>query len=904
MNDTGTKNMDDLASLFLPDILHPLQSSSNTPGASTSNPSNQSQQAQQQQEQQLQQQQQQSPQQGNSSVVPVKSEEFDTLSADFNLLHRDSITSSNTPPTSSTNTGNNNVTNFSDFLHNNNFINNNANSSHLMNQSFNSPLSAQSLTNNNTGGANLDAIDQSLQTSQQQQGAHLHHYGNYMNFEQNGGMMHHYQHHQQLMSMYGPQYQQIYQNQPPPQHQPQQQVQSQQPQQQSQISQQQQQQQLSQQQQQQVQSQQSQGQFNNQQNPNPQQMFQQSSMNASASTTFLNNYPFARTPNAGDWYDGLLGNGTTASNPNVYNQSSSMQFPRTTDISGFNQPYDQQSLASQQGSFNNLQQQPGALPEQAQQQPTSQQPELNESNDSSPNLVPKKKKLKAKKIKDIISSEYQIDYKPSKLRQLLDFKRVENTMKRKDYKIVDKDNNNINIDFNGFLNGRFITNDNDNIYYLLTKKKTDNEHDKPNSKETTIKEDPKVISCYRRNYISVAINMNINGFKNSKSKLLKLQTSEYGYTITRVIKYFKIEISANISNKGNVPIFIKGKKMKDKKTTTQPPVSSGGANSYEFKDDLVQPSYINSREHIVILNDETAIENGQIDNYFIVKKIQFKNATPNNGNLAFQNYYHFKVKFSCVVADLYYDDYVDDELNNGLNGNTSNQNAAGNAGVGDNNEITLFELVSEPITVRGRNPSFYAERKDVTIKGRSNTSKKSFKRAGRSGLTNNNNEEDEDDYDYHGDDLKDHDGDDGDEDDEDDDEPSSANANRDNSPNSSSAEDEPNNGKPGKGDEQNQGSGDHQLQQQLQGDQISGQVTNPPLSPLAYTSTQSAIDLKSVNRYKYFPISNVYYLPPINVVYFPHRAHQYQQGQIEDVTAQEEEAVTNERRKSSNVYFK
>lgn len=50
------------------------------------------------------------------------------------------------------------------------------------------------------------------------------------------------------------------------------------------------------------------------------------------------------------------------------------------------------------------------------------------------------------------------------------------------------------------------------------------------------------------------------------------------------------------------------------------------------------------------------------------------------------------MKLSCVVADIYYDDYVDDIANLNNSGNT--------------NEFLLAELVSEPIIVRGRNPSF------------------------------------------------------------------------------------------------------------------------------------------------------------------------------------------------------
>ena len=152
--------------------------------------------------------------------------------------------------------------------------------------------------------------------------------------------------------------------------------------------------------------------------------------------------------------------------------------------------------------------------------------------------------------------EVEIDYKTTKLKRLLDFKQSGSTSSN-DYKIIDKNNNEICIDFNGFLNGRFLTNDIDNNNYIFTKNELQRNEDDP-PRVTNKKEDPQVVSCYRRNYIQISINMNIHGFKDD-SKLLKLQTSEYGYTTTRVIKYFKIEVLAatNISNNKNVPIIIK-----------------------------------------------------------------------------------------------------------------------------------------------------------------------------------------------------------------------------------------------------------------------------------------------------------------------------------------------------------
>ncbi|KAG2730868.1 hypothetical protein G9P44_006017 [Scheffersomyces stipitis] len=845
---TASKDkLEDLASLFLPDILHPMQSSSNTPGPPTSGGG------------------------APANSAQVKQEEYDSISPDLNLLRRDSITShTNTPAQSTTSTTtsvpNNNsnnpnvgpssvAANFTDFLHNNNFINSSS-SAAMMGNSFTSPMSNPSMAgmaqdqNHNLQSqemASTNSQNQQSQQLQQQQstGGHINHYAGYIPFEATSGLPPHHQHH-----LYFQQNQLQFNGMFPPQ--------------------------------------------SNQQSPQQQPVYQNyqqpyQGSNLNGSNSFLNNYGYSRTPNNEmNWlsqggFENYLGSSSSSTNINAFANSSS-SLPAYT-----NGPVKDAIMSDVPMSFppqlSNSISPPSTL--------GSEEPKQ----ESAP--LKKKKKLKARKIKDIRTSDYQIDYKPAKLRKLLDFKRVDkiNTKNKMDYKIIDKDNHEITIDFNGFLNGRFITNDNDNIYYLLTKKKAYPEgsieqHDPPAN--GCKMEDPKVISCYRRNYIQIAMNMNIHGFKNNNSKLLKLQTSEYGYTITRVIKYFKIEISANISNKGNVPIFIKSKKVKDKQKDKKPPLNSV---SYELKEDSVQPSYINTREHIVNLNNDTTIENGQIDKYFVIKKIQFKNATPNNGNLAFQNYYHLNVKLSCVVADLYYDDYVDDEMNNGLNGNNTNNS--------DNNEIALFELVSEPITVRGRNPSFYAERKDILIKGRSSTAKKSFKNAGRSPDADDDDDEEQhmNSGDVNNEEVKD-------DDDEFDDDDLANKVDGETSSAEDDNEEESNNDDVASGQEstnqnQNQQSNADDGSTSTNQLQTANKASNS-YSPIAYSAAnQPTLDLDSGKRYKYFPISNVYYLPPINVVYFPHRAHQHQaQSQKEGGNDTQIEAIVNERRKSSNVYFK
>lgn len=526
----------------------------------------------------------------------------------------------------------------------------------------------------------------------------------------------------------------------------------------------------------------------------------------------------------------------------------------------------------------------------------SQTPELQSSVDPrSGSSTPKRKKAKGRK-RDMKNLEVEIDYKTTKLKRLLDFKQSGSTSSN-DYKIIDKNNNEICIDFNGFLNGRFLTNDIDNNNYIFTKNELQRNEDDP-PRVTNKKEDPQVVSCYRRNYIQISINMNIHGFKDD-SKLLKLQTSVYGYTTTRVIKYFKIEVLAatNISNNKNVPIIIKNDPKDLEKEKEKEAKKQQFHASYEHKDDLVQPTFINTHEHVIILNNET-IENGGIDKYFVVKKLQFKNATPNNGNLTFQNYYHLKAKLSCIVADIYYDDYdidVDTEGNN-------------------NNEILLAELVSEPIIVRGRNPSFYAERNDILIKGRSATSKRAFRIAAQASLDRKLHVDDDDgsgsaggqEYVHGGDDYMDHE----DQDDGGDDDGNSTNINQMNN----SGDDEDDGGATGStgGGVGNSGYEGSNSGQGMPLQSNENMDENSPIStangeerysseapPLSYSTNQLAMDVKSVDKYKYYPINNVYYLPPINVVYFPHRAHH--QSQRED---QDQPPIISDSRKSSNVYFK
>lgn len=482
-----------------------------------------------------------------------------------------------------------------------------------------------------------------------------------------------------------------------------------------------------------------------------------------------------------------------------------------------------------------------------------------------------KKYQRAKKIR-LKTPSTLIDYKLSKLTTLLDLipssDKASRSNLNSEHKIVDKNNQEIDLRLSGFLNGKFFTNDFDNNNYISI-----SQEDVNLNKQS--KADPKIISCYRRNFIQLSINLNLKNFSCVDSKVLNLQTTEFGYIITRVIKWFKLEISARtVSTQSKyVPIIITDDSAEKK---------DSGLKLEENNDDFIYPESIGTATYIIPLNKEEINDQTlSIDNYYSIKKLQFKNATPHNGNFTFQNYYHLRVKLSAVVADMYYDDYIDNDRSNFQEaGNTDETGDA--EGNDDKNEIVLSELVSKPIIVRGRNPSFYSDRKDVLIKGRSSNLKKSYKEllelhaerkdeeekeeAGgivdavdtkEDGIGNEEDEEDEE----------------GDEEDEEEDEDSESNKRRSVTPT---------------------------IPQPYS---IQSYRDNKLIPPLIYSATSSkSINLKSMlntsrgnnivnnnvknmnfrlqvndqpnSKYKYFPILNVYYLPPINVVYFPHRAHQ------------------------------
>lgn len=477
-----------------------------------------------------------------------------------------------------------------------------------------------------------------------------------------------------------------------------------------------------------------------------------------------------------------------------------------------------------------------------------------------------KKNPKQKKSQSS-AQKLSVEYKPQKLTQLLDLKPLKN---QKDYVLLDKDGNELRILFHSFLNGRFFTNSIDNSNYIYSKQEGEKDVSSLLSQNEHL--DPKVISCYRRNYIQIAMNLNLSGFVETgmdDNKIVKLQTNEYGYSVTRVVKWFRISVFAvtNVSNTRNVPIIIcNDSKDKDKDLA-------------EDADSVVlQP--LNSDQNILTLHD-SIIKDSEIDNYYIIKKLQFKNATPNNGNLTFQSYYHLRLKVSAVVADPYYDDYIDESTS--INDNDNNCN-----------EINLFELGSEPIIVRGRNPSFYSEKNDILIKNRSINSRTSFKESDNSNVPFNEagGESSSQIHDTNNayPSMEDRVGED----------ESHSIPDDENGTNSNDAGEEDVGDSNESDSRNNKTDTDDQVPSFLHG------TTTVSLNALKNDFNTSS----SYPRYKYFPVTSVYYLPPINTVYFPHRVHQKAINESDsdhssNSIIDREDVLSNatSKRKHSNIYF-
>lgn len=407
-------------------------------------------------------------------------------------------------------------------------------------------------------------------------------------------------------------------------------------------------------------------------------------------------------------------------------------------------------------------------------------------------------------------SSIKVDYDPKKLQKLLDLHPATN---RPSVQIVDHENKPVDIVFRGFLTGRFYTNNHDNFNHISATREIPRLDEQYNAE---------VISCYRRNFIRISVNFRRSG----EGNLLAIPNKG-------IIKRFRIDVLAfaNGEDAKPIPVLINTQKesMKDS--------NKGFA-------DAVYPALMDC-------SHEVSIADSSGDNYFTIRKGQFKEATSNSMHVSFQTFNNFSIR---LIA----------ELRNEV----------------EEKEVIVKELKSSPIIVRGRNPSFYHKRGDVLIDSRPAISRSSFvlsekepSEFGRnalpvlsSGLTEQHERP-----------------------------PDSKNSRLPDSPS----------------------------------DNSSSELTAPKSAFRRHTPTPSGaalatnlgdlLDPKSfVNdkgehtKYRYFPILSVYYLPPINVVYFPHRAHQLKQETNSDANVEEDRTThatttstsgKQERKKSTSKFY-
>ncbi|SGZ56560.1 CIC11C00000004305 [Sungouiella intermedia] len=403
--------------------------------------------------------------------------------------------------------------------------------------------------------------------------------------------------------------------------------------------------------------------------------------------------------------------------------------------------------------------------------------------------------------------DIQMDYSPSALDNLL-------KLAPSDYathppvQLTDGEGNPVKTYFTGTLDGRLLTNDYDNYNLICSYSGTPN----PNEVYT-----PRVISCYRRNFVSAHLKFTMDKFP------LGLYLN--GEPVTQ----FRIKIGAVTDGKEQKGVLFMIVNDKDKSTKKERNRNSiGGIN---------------------LLDKNSVIELQECDreNDFWIKKLQFRSATSNSSSLNLQTYYR-------ITAS------IEAETNS--------------------SSAVLHDIMGACMTVRGRNPTFFQDRKDFRIKTGPGEG---------SEVTNINK--------HHTDTVtvpvvqnpllvKEEDIDDVQPEKEVESEPEKE------SKDSTDASD-------GDGETSNQSDA-----------QVSSRAVQTGISRVASVGDFIASKIQDAEKnYHYFPILNVYYLPPINVVYFPHGAHQDNTGG-DGTTSREGETTTNapnapgEKKRRSKVYFR
>lgn len=404
--------------------------------------------------------------------------------------------------------------------------------------------------------------------------------------------------------------------------------------------------------------------------------------------------------------------------------------------------------------------------------------------------------------------DIKVDYSSNALVQLLDMTHTTDSSNRPQVLASTRD---IPVNLRSFLHARMLTNDQDNFNYVLVKS---------GEVDPTKTYQPLVISCYRRNYINMYFSFSVDN-----------PSGEQLYVAGEPIQSFSLEVSAIAE--GNdlrlVPFLI----ALDKDPKANKEMTRTGDNLPIKIIDLV---------HRIGLHEAPA------DNYFMIKKLQFKSATANSTNLMYQTYNRLVVKLKAHTTS------------------------------GDH---ILDELTSTPIIVRGRNPSFYRERNDILIKPRAPYFKASYTDVNSGGLETLDSvsfirpsKSSEDD--------------------------SAKEEILEKEEDSEDAEDVNSDSKEETNSQVDNDDSDEQDDEEEQ------KTAEAPLN--AANLKEFIASMSENENYHYFPILNVYYLPPINVVYFPHGAHQAIPEKQETQTEGESKASTpstlGATKRGSKVYFR
>lgn len=334
---------------------------------------------------------------------------------------------------------------------------------------------------------------------------------------------------------------------------------------------------------------------------------------------------------------------------------------------------------------------------------------------------------------------------------------------------------------------------------------------------------PQVISCYRRNFVNMHL------------KIIIPEPVHACCIMGAQVHAFKIEVDAVMQGKESKTVAI-----------------NACGNDADSKDGALKHD-----EYLTVAD----IQPGQMipiselrpKNYFIVKKLQFKSATANGTNLNFQTYNRIRTRLVAIT---------------------------------NNGEHVLDELLSKPIIVRGRNPSFYHSKQDLLIKPKSpffGLTQRNLLGANprASNLTDateliktNSLEPLERAEEQFSDDI---------------------------SPPLAESEKfiEP----------EKDASSENSSDQEENHSPLPLEKSTAVPSGTNLTRLLESMKDENSGKYHYFPILNVYYLPPINVVYFPHGAHH--SDSIGEVPPDSDKQDTNktpgdntQRKSTSKVYFR